>query len=262
MELSTILGLIIGLAMMVGCLMVGEAEVSLAKFVDPPAIMMVGGGAVAVLLVGFPMKHVLGLLRVIKKPFVCKPEHVGELIDELVQLAETARRDGLLSLESKAKEIEDPFIARGIQLSVDGTRPEIVEEVLRSEIGAMGERHKHYKKTLDLMGRCGPAFGMIATLLGLILMLGNLDNPDSIGPSMACALIGTLYGAVMANLICIPLSEKLAYLSEEEKLVKEVVVRGVLAIQAGDNPRIVRQKLEAFLPPKLRQSLEAETARA
>jgi chemotaxis protein MotA len=254
MEISTILGLIIGFAMMVGCLMVGEAEVSLKEFIDPPAIMMVGGGAIAVLLVGFPLKHIVGLWRVLKKPFFCRPEQAGELIDEIVMLAEAARKDGLLSLENKAKDVEDPFVARGIQLCVDGTRPEVVEEVLRSEIGAMGERHRHYRKTLDLMGRCGPAFGMIATLLGLILMLGNLDNPDTIGPSMACALIGTLYGAVMANLVCIPLSEKLAFMSEEERLIKEVIVRGVLAIQAGDNPRIVRQKLEAFVPPKLRQA--------
>jgi chemotaxis protein MotA len=246
--------------MMLGALMVGESHVSLKEFVDPPAIMMVGGGAVAVLLVGFPLKHVLGLFHVLKKPFFAKPEHVSELIDQLVALAETARKDGLLALETKSKEIVNPFIARGVQLSVDGTRPEIVEEVLRSEIGAMGERHRHARKTLELMGRCGPAFGMIATLLGLILMLGNLDNPDTIGPSMAVALIGTLYGAVMANLVCIPLSEKLNYLSEEEKLVKEVVVRGVLAIQAGDNPRIVRQKLEAFLPQKLRQTTEKEPA--
>ena len=106
---------------------------------------------------------------------------------------------------------------------------------------------------MELVGRCGPAFGMIATLLGLILMLGNLENPDTIGPSMAIALIGTLYGALLANLICIPLGEKLSYLSHEEMLARQIVIRGVLAIQAGDNPRVVRQKLDMFLPPRLRE---------
>ncbi len=249
MEISTILGLIIGFSMMVGVLFVGEAEVSLAKFIDPPAIMMVGGGAVAVALVGYPLKHVLGIFRVIKKPFFTRPENLQELIDQIVELAETARRDGLLALENRTAEIENPFIALGIQMSVDGTRPEIIEEVMRSEIEAVAGRHKECKKVLDLIGRCGPAFGMIATLLGLILMLGNLDNPATIGPSMAVALIGTLYGAVMANLVCIPLGEKLAFLSHEELRVKDVIVRGILAIQAGDNPRVVRQKLSTFLPP-------------
>lgn len=260
MEISTILGLIVGLSMMVGVLFVGESQVSLTKFVDPAAMMMVGGGAIAVLLVGYPLKHVAGLFRALLKPFSGGPEHIGELIDQMVRLGEVARRDGLLALEHVVGEIGNPFVARGVRMCVDGTRPEVVEDVLRSEMDATSDRHKHYKKTMELIGRCGPAFGMIATLLGLILMLGNLDNPDSIGPNMAVALIGTLYGAVMANLICIPLSEKLTYLSEEERLVREVVVRGVLSIQAGDNPRIIRQKLESFLPPRLRHGTEAGAA--
>jgi chemotaxis protein MotA len=183
---------------------------------------------------------------------------VGELIDQLVGLAEAARKEGLLALENKTKDIDDPFVVLGIQLSVDGTRPEVVEQIMRTEINSIGARHREAKKILDLIGRCGPAFGMIATLLGLILMLGNLDNAATIGPSMAVALVGTLYGAVMANLVCIPLGEKLAYLSHEELMVKEIVMRGVLAIQAGDNPRIVQQKLCTFLPPKMRPNARDE----
>jgi chemotaxis protein MotA len=258
MEISTILGLLIGFAMMAGVLFVGESNVSLTKFIDPPAMMMVFGGAIAVTLVGFPLKQVFNLFGILKKPFLSKPEHAGELIEELVRLAETARKDGLLALESKTKEIKNPFITLGIQLSVDGTRTEVLEEIMRTEIQALDGRHREAKKMLELVGRCGPAFGMIATLLGLILMLGNLDNPDTIGPSMAVALIGTLYGAVMANLLCIPLGEKLSYLSHEELLLKEIILKGILSIQAGDNPRIVRQKLDTFLPLKHRQqALEA-----
>jgi chemotaxis protein MotA len=260
MEISTILGLIIGFAMMVGVLMVGESRISLAKFVDPPAMMMVFGGAIAVTLVGFPLKQVLNIFGIMKKPFFSTPERPGELIEQIVHLAEVARKEGLLALEGKTKEIKDPFVTLGIQLAVDGTRSEVVEEIMRTELETLDARHREAKKILELMGRCGPAFGMIATLLGLILMLGNLDNPDTIGPSMAVALIGTLYGAVMANLVCIPLGEKLSYLSHQEMLTKQIVIKGILSIQAGDNPRVVRQKLDTFLPPKLRRRALTEAA--
>ena len=132
MEISTILGLIIGFAMMVGVLMVGESHISLMKFIDPPAMMMVFGGAIAVTLIGFPLKQVLNIFGIIKKAFFNKPEHPAELIEQIVHLAETARKDGLLALESKTKDIEDPFVTLGVQLSVDGTRSEVVEEILRT----------------------------------------------------------------------------------------------------------------------------------
>jgi chemotaxis protein MotA len=261
MDLATIGGLILGFVMMGGALFYmgssGEGEVHLAGFIDPPAIMMVLGGGLAVALVGFPLKRVIGLVHVVKKLFFHKGENPSELIAQIVKLAEIARRDGLLALESKAKEIENPFIALGIQMAVDGIKPETVEEVMRTEIQAMEARHHEGKKVLELIGRCGPAFGMIATLLGLVMMLGNLANADSIGPSMAVALVGTLYGAVTANLVCIPFSEKLACLNLEEVMFKEIVVRGVLAIQSGDSPRIVEQKLTTFLPPRARPQAEA-----
>ncbi len=256
MDLATVAGLIMAFSMMAGSLLImgmeGKGSVNFAAFIDPPAIMMVIGGGIGVGMVGFPLRSVLGLPGVIKKVFVSKPENLGLLIEQLVGLAETARRDGLLALESKAADIDDPFIALGIQMAVDGTRPEVIEEVMRSEITAMSARHKEGKKVLELIGRCGPAFGMIATLLGLVLMLGNLSEPETIGPSMAVALIGTLYGALMANLICIPFSEKLAVRSHEEVVAKEIGLRGVLAIQSGDNPRTIQQRLNTYLPPKLR----------
>ena len=264
MDLATTGGLILGFLMMGGALAVmgssGEGQVHLAGFVDPPAIMMVLGGGLAVALVGFPLKQVLGLFKVIKKLFFRKTENVRELIEQIVKLAEVARRDGLLALESQAREIEDPFVALGIQMAVDGIKPETVEEVMRTDILSMEARHHEAKKVLELIGRCGPAFGMIATLLGLVMMLGNLADSASIGPSMAVALVGTLYGAVTANLVCIPFSEKLACLNNEELMFKEIIVRGVMAIQSGDSPRIVEQKLSTFLPPKLRAAAESEAA--
>jgi chemotaxis protein MotA len=255
MEWTTILGLILGFAAMSGVLLLGKTEASLATFIDPPALLMVFGGATAVALIGFPSRQLQNLFSILKKPFVNRLEEPAELIKELVTLAELARKDGLLALEARSREIRNPFIAMGIQLAVDGTRPEVVAEVMNNEVQARAERHREAKKIVELVGRCGPAFGMIATLLGLILMLGNLENPDTIGPSMAVALIGTLYGALLANLVCIPLGEKLSYLSHEELLGRQIVIRGVLAIQAGDNPHVVRQKLDMFLPPRFREQV-------
>jgi chemotaxis protein MotA len=255
MEWTTILGLILGFAAMSGVLLLGKTGASLATFIDPPALLMVFGGATAVALIGFPSRQLQNLFSILKKPFVNRLEEPVELIKELVTLAELARKDGLLALEARSREIRNPFMAMGIQLAVDGTRPEVVAEVMNNEVQARAERHREAKKIIELVGRCGPAFGMIATLLGLILMLGNLENPDTIGPSMAVALIGTLYGALLANLVCIPLGEKLSYLSHEELLGRQIVIRGVLAIQAGDNPHVVRQKLDMFLPPRFREQV-------
>jgi chemotaxis protein MotA len=252
MDIATVAGLLTAFAMMGGSLLVmgleGKGAVNYGAFIDPPAIMMVIGGALGVALVGFPLRNVLGLPKVIMKVFLHKPADLDRLIEQLVELAKTARREGLLALDSKALEIDDPFIALGIQMTVDGTLPEVIEEVMRTQIAAMGARHRDEKKLLQLIGRCGPAFGMIATLLGLVLMLGNLTNPDSIGPSMAVALIGTLYGAVMANLVCIPFTEKLSIRSHQETMAKEIILRGIIGIQSGDHPRTVQQKLNTHLP--------------
>ena len=260
MEISTVLGLIIGLAMMVGVLLVGESHISLAKFIDPPAMMMVFGGAIAVTLVGFPLKQVLNIFRIVKKPFFGKPEHPGELIDQTRQPRPDRPQGRSAGPGGQDEGHREPLHHAG-DSALGRRHPERSGRGDRAtEIEAVAGRHRDAKKVLDLMGRCGPAFGMIATLLGLILMLGNLDNPDTIGPSMAVALIGTLYGAVMANLFCIPLGEKLSYLSHEELLLKQIIIKGILSIQAGDNPRIVRQKLDTFLPPKLRQQALEEAA--
>jgi chemotaxis protein MotA len=261
MDIATVAGLLTACVMMGGSLLVmgleGKGAVNYGVFIDAPAIMMVVGGALGVALIGFPLRNVLGLPKVIKKVFLHKSEDLDRLIEQLVELAKTARRDGLLALESKTLEVDDPFIALGIQMTVDGTRPEVIEEVMRTEIVAMGARHKEGKKLLQLIGRCGPAYGMIATLLGLVLMLGNLSNPDSIGPSMAVALIGTLYGALMANLVCIPFIEKLSIRSQEETIAKEIILRGIIGIQSGDHPQTVRQKLHTQLPPKMRPGARA-----
>jgi chemotaxis protein MotA len=262
LDIGTIGGLLLAFLSMTGALVYmgleGQGTVNLAGFVDPPAIMMVLGGGLAVALVGFPISRVVSMFPIMRLLFIRKQELPVGLIREVIALAAVARRDGLLALESRIGGIADHFLRLGIQLCVDGIKPETIEEVLRTEMEAMERRHSEGRKVLETVGRCGPAFGMIATLLGLVMMLGNLSNAASIGPSMAVALIGTLYGAVIANLVCIPMAEKLGCLNHEELLYKEIVLRGILSIQAGDNPIIVQQKLITFLPPKYRLRLEAE----
>ncbi len=252
MEWTTIFGLFLGFAAMCGVLLFGKTDASIATFIDPPALLMVFGGAAAVVLVGFPARQIQNLFAILRKPFLAATGEPAALIDELVRLAEVARKYGLLGLEAVADEIRDPSVAQGIGLAVDGIRPDTVREILQNDMAALAARHRQARKVVDLVGRCGPAFGMIATLLGLILMLGSLSKPDTTGPSMAIALVGTLYGTLLANLICIPLSEKLGCLSQAEQVARQIVIHGVLAIQAGDNPRVVRQKLDMFLPPALR----------
>jgi chemotaxis protein MotA len=260
LDIGTVSGLLLAILCMGGALtymgLEGNGTVNVAGFIDPPAIMMVLGGGIAVALVGFPIARVGSLFPILKMLFIRKKEHPEKVIREVTALAEIARRDGLLALELKTHNIQDKFLQLGIQMTVDGIKPETIEEVLRTEMESMQTRHNEGRKVLETVGRCGPAFGMIATLLGLVMMLGNLSNAASIGPSMAVALIGTLYGAVIANLVCIPMAEKLGCFNHEEMLYKEIVLRGILSIQAGDNPRIVLQKLITFLPPKFRPQLE------
>jgi len=251
MDIASVVGVLLGVSVMVISVLVTPGS-SFGAFVDYPSMIMVFGGAIASVLICFPLKAFLNMGRVVKIVFVNKAPDVPALIEQIVSLAETARRDGLLALEGRVEEISNAFIVLGIQMAVDGTRPEVIEDIMRTEMEAVAARHQKGKKVLDQMGRFSPAFGMIGTLIGLILMLGQLDNPENLGPGMAVALITTLYGAVAANVLFLPCSEKLALINKDELLAMEVVIRGIMAIQSGENPRVIQQKLTTFIPPKLR----------
>ena len=194
---------------------------------------------------------------VVKKVFLNTAANVPDLIEQLVSLAETARRDGLLALEARLGEVNNSFIRLGIQMAVDGTRPEVIEDIMRTEMDAVATRHRDGKALMDQMGRFAPAYGMIGTLMGLIMMLSDMSDPSKIGTGMAVALITTLYGAIVANVVFMPFGEKLGFINKQEMLSLEIIVRGIMAIQSGENPRVVEQKLNTFLPPKLRASEEA-----
>lgn len=228
---------------------------SFAAFIDYPSLAVVVGGALAACAISFPLSALASAPRVMKKAFVPRQQDIGPVIAQLVEFAEIARRDGILALENKSEEIDDPFVRLGIQMAVDGTDAETIETILRSEMGAVARRHRAGKALLDGMGRYAPAFGMIGTLLGLIIMLGNMDDPEKIGPGMAVALITTLYGAVVSNLLFLPLADKLAFYSKRELEVREIILKGLLSIQEGDNPRVLEQKLKICLPASERQSI-------
>lgn len=249
MDIATIIGLVSGFGLILWAIM-GKADIG--TFIDGGSVAIVVGGAISAALVSFPIKHLLGVAKVIKNCFFSKPPSTGNLITEMVKYAEIARRDGILALENVTADIKDPFLVSGIQMAVDGTDPDLIETIMDTDMEAVESRHAEGKALFDNVGRFAPAFGMIGTLIGLVIMLKDMDDPSKIGPAMAVALLTTMYGAILANLIALPMAEKLGLRSREELLLKQIVIKGVMAIQAGDNPRIVEQKLRTFLPNKMR----------
>lgn len=255
MDISSLVGFLLAFGLIIGSMMMGSAPMS--AFIDIPSAMVVVGGAVAATMMCFPLKNMIGTPGVMMKVFLAKPVNVKEMIEQIVSLAETARRDGLLALEGRLEEVSNPFIKLGIQMAVDGTRPEVIEDILRTEIDAISGRHREGKAVMDQLGRFAPAYGMIGTLMGLIMMLSDMSDPSGIGAGMAVALITTLYGAIVSNAIFMPFAEKLAINNKYELNALEIVVRGVMAIQSGENPRVIEQKLYTFLPAKQRPQEEA-----
>lgn len=249
MDLATVLGLGLGFSLLAAIVALAPGG-SFQALIDYRSLLIVGGGAMASLLVCFPVRALLGLRRPLQAIFFNQPEDLNRVIDELVALSETARREGLLALEKRCEAIGHPFLKLGVQLAIDGTRPEVLEETLRIKIDALAARRRTERSVFDQLAKFGPAYGLIGTLLGLILMLGRLNDPETLGPGMAVALVTTLYGAVLANMVMIPFAEKLAHLNREELTAMELILRGILAIQAGENPRIVEQKLNTFVPDR------------
>lgn len=255
MDITTVVGLIAGvLLILMGILESGEVS----SFIHLPSMLITTGGTLAGTMVSFPLNTMTGVPKVMLKTFFFRSLPPTELIERIVGYAETARREGILALEQAVQDTEDPFMATGIRLAVDGTEPELIQTILETELSFVEERHKSGANLFGHMGSLAPAFGMVGTLVGLVNMLQALDDPSAIGPGMATALITTLYGAILANLIFLPFSMKLKVRSAEEVLLKRMVMEGIMSIQSGDNPRIVEQKLNTFIAPNLRQVMEEE----
>lgn len=248
MDIATVIGIVLALGLILGSIFMGTG---LGAFIDVPSILIVIGGSIASLLISFPLGSVIGAIKVFLKSILGKTPPPQEIIDTIVELAVTARKDSILALEKV--QIEDPFLAKGIRLVVDGTAPDLVKAILTTEIKSMKNRHMEGANIFGTLSAMAPAFGMIGTLIGLVQMLQNLSDPSAIGPSMAVALLTTFYGAVIANVFGGPIKTKLEGKSAEEALLKEIVMQGVISIMEGDNPMIVRSKLEAFLSPAMRK---------
>ncbi|OUM97413.1 MAG: flagellar motor protein MotP [Firmicutes bacterium ZCTH02-B6] len=244
MDRSSVLGIFIGLTAIIWAV---TSDGDWRLFVDWPSLVIVLGGTIAATLISHPMEQIARVPMLVRVAFSQRRQTAADVIPLMVHFAEKARREGLLAMEEEAEALEDPFLRKGIQLAVDGVDPEIVRNVLETEIDFLSERHAAGRAVFQTAGNFAPAFGMLGTLVGLIRMLAYLENPDQIGSGLAVALITTFYGAVLANLVFLPIAGKLQVKSSQELLVKALVVEGILAIQAGDNPRIVEEKLRAFL---------------
>lgn len=260
MDFGTLIGLLVASGLLLYSLYTGSKGDLLGTFLDVPSFMMVVIGSTFVVLLATRLDRFLGLAKTTMNAFFNRSRPAGELITELVKLADVARREGILSLQNTIVEMENPFVRNGLQMVVDGTDADTIKQVLEFEMDAIDQRHSEGKGVLDLFGKYAPAFGMIGTLVGLVVMLKNMDDPSAIGPGMAIALLTTMYGAIMANVICLPLADKLAAKHDEEMLTLEVAKAGILGLQAGDNPRILEMKLSVFLSPKQRAKLAEQTA--
>jgi len=253
MDKATVIGFVVAISCIIISILLGG---SLIAFFDVPSLFIVFGGTIACLLTSFPMGDVTGLIKVAKMAFNEDATTMKDTIDLLVSLSERARREGILAIEKALNEIDDDYLKGGLRLAVDGSEPEAIKDALEIELENIEVRHKNGHKILETGGAMAPAYGMIGTLIGLVNMLQNMSDPAAIGPAMAVALLTTLYGACLANVLFIPLQTKLAYRTAAETLKKSLVIEGIIGIQGGDNPRMLRSKLETYLPPGNRSEEE------
>ncbi len=260
MELGTIIGFGSGIFFIIMSMLITSKfnVVQTLSFIDPPSVMITIGGAIASMFVAYPLNKIIATVKATS--LVIKPPKVdaAESIDTIIKLANLARREGILALEESASNMDDAFMKKGVMLIVDGTDPELVRSILETELAYIDGRHGEIRGVWDFFASIGPGWGMIGTLIGLILMLKNMSDPSSIGPNMGVALITTFYGSLLANFVATPIANKMKTYSGDEMLVKEVMIEGMLSIQAGENPRIIEEKLKAFLSPASRDSIGAE----
>ncbi|AEE17026.1 motility protein A [Treponema brennaborense] len=256
MDIATIIGLIGGAACIVMSVLTSGG--TLMGIIDIPSVFMTIGGSFCALLIVAPLKQVTTMFAIIGKTF--KIPDFGEkvLVQNMVALSEKARREGILALEEGLEDLDDAFMKTGLRLVVDGTDGAVIRTILESEMSQVEARHMVYINIMNQWAGFAPGFGMMGTVLGLIGMLNNLEDKSSLGPNMAVALITTLYGSMMANWILAPMAQKLIGQNNVEMRTKEMIVEGVLSIQAGDNPRILAMKLLTYLDPKSRKAIESD----
>ena len=260
MKVSSVIGLVVAIAgLYIGAVMEGSNPMAV---LSPSAMSIVLGGTLGAVIIGTSFGAITNIPKMYMKAFSPPLIDLNAKVTELVGYAEAARRDGLLALDEVTSSIEDPFTKKGLQLVVDGTDPDLVADILESENDAMRKRHAAGVQPFDKAGGYAPTMGIIGTVFGLIHVLSNLDKPATLGPSISAAFVATLLGVASANVIYLPISARLKQLSQDEIHARSMIVEGILSIQAGDNPRVVQEKLITFVPPSLRVSADEAAAAA
>lgn len=257
MEFTTLLGLVLAIALVVIGIFLGGGNIN--QFLDGPSVSITFGGTFAAMLVAFSLKDLASLGKVVGKAFKGSSYDPVQGINSIVGLANIARKEGMLALEENVNQLEEPFLQKGIMLIVDGTDPELVKSIMEAEISSLEARHTKGVSMMEQIGALGPAFGMIGTLIGLVIMLGGMDDPSSLGSGMSAALITTFYGSLLANAVALPIANKLKTVSGAEVMYKEILLEGILSIQAGENPRIIEEKLYSFLPRSAKEISKADS---
>ncbi|WP_457573015.1 motility protein A [Desulfolithobacter sp.] len=251
MDIATIIGIVAAFGLMLMAILQGGG---LGMFIDVPSMLIVFGGTIGVALINYPLADILGAVKVAKKTFFYQETSTNDLIAQLIEFANKARKEGILSLQALIDSVEDDFLVKALQMAVDGQEPEDLKAMLNTEIEYIQDRHSKGAEIFLSLGTISPAMGMVGTLIGLVQMLQNMSDPSSIGPAMAVALLTTFYGAVIANILCNPMAGKLKTRSKAEILQKTIIVEGMGSILSGENPRIMEQKLHAFVAPSERES--------
>jgi chemotaxis protein MotA len=252
MDIATVIGLVGAFAMVLMAILLGG---SLGMFIDPVSLLIVVGGSIFVMMMRSSLADFLKLGGILGKAFGAKVDDPVDLINQLVELGTLARKDGMIALEGQ--EISNPFLAKGIGMLVDGTDPGMIKSSLHNDLGGMKLRHELGAAILDAGEKYAPAMGMIGTLVGLVQMLSNMSDPKSIGPAMAVALLTTMYGAILANMVFGPMAEKIKDYSAKEANNCALIIEGIMFIQSGGNPRLMGDLLASFIAPKARASLAA-----
>lgn len=250
MDLATVIGMVMCFGLVIMGIITGDQGVAALKnFVDVKSVLITLGGAFGATMMSNKMSDFTNGLKGIKLAIKGTAYNQAEAIKKIIELSNVARKEGLLALEEAAEGLDDPFMKKGILLIVDGTEPDLVRAILETEITCVEDRHKKVAGFWDTLSAMGPAWGMVGTLVGLINMLQNMSDASALGPNMSVALITTLYGSMLANWICTPVANKLRANNAEEITLKEVMIEGLLSIQAGENPRVIEEKLKSFLAP-------------
>lgn len=258
-DIASLAGFLLCLVMMVYGLISSAGLANIVpEYLNLPSAIITFGGAVFATMTSVSMPDFIGGLKSFTLIFKAPALNTSEMIQKIIDLSNVARKEGLLSLEEAAADMEEPFLKKGILLIVDGTDPDLVRAIMETELVSIEGRHKTRIGFWDTLGAMGPAWGMIGTLIGLVHMLYNMGDVAALGPAMAVALITTLYGSILANWICSPVAAKLKADNEGEMMMKEVMIEGLLSIQAGENPRVIEEKLKSFLAPKDRESSDGE----